>query len=255
MTMTTTGDLRSLTGYPVLDSGGAPIQLNPAGGTPTIARDGVISQNGRPVAALGLFRIDPNTRLQRYENSGVIPEVPAQPVTEFDRTRAAGLRGEIERQPGYRDRQADCDPAHIRRNRHIARRIRDDDAGCDQDARIVNSHGAEDQPRGSRRCRRRRARHGRWCGWAEQWRRSVRQRTALKGCPPSFDWGTASKSATDLCDRWPRSFASSAPRPSSSRSSISAMCASDLWPVTSAACRLRPPQVGRDEQSTLSPSP
>jgi flagellar basal-body rod protein FlgF len=95
MTMTTTGDLRSLTGYPVLDSGGAPIQLNPAGGTPTIARDGVISQNGRPVAALGLFRIDPNTRLQRYENSGVIPEVPAEPVTEFDRTGV--LQGYVEK--------------------------------------------------------------------------------------------------------------------------------------------------------------
>ena len=45
--MTENGGLVSMTGAPVLDAAGAPIQLDPGGGPPTIAHDGMISQNGR----------------------------------------------------------------------------------------------------------------------------------------------------------------------------------------------------------------
>src|SRR5919108_4115903 len=54
-TMTDTGQLVTHEGYPVLDAGGAPIQLNPLNGPPEAGRDGVIRQNGQLVGAIGLF--------------------------------------------------------------------------------------------------------------------------------------------------------------------------------------------------------
>ncbi|MCB5177725.1 flagellar basal-body rod protein FlgF [Microvirga lenta] len=83
MQMTEAGDLQTIGGHPVLDMGGAPIALDPQAGMPVIGRDGMISQGGNQVGALGLFRIDPASRLTRYENSGVIPNMPAAPVQDF----------------------------------------------------------------------------------------------------------------------------------------------------------------------------
>lgn len=85
MTMTPEGELTTLTGYPFLDVGGAPIQLNPAAGAPVIARDGMMTQNGNQVGALGLFTIPENARLTRQENSGVVPDLAAQPALDFNR--------------------------------------------------------------------------------------------------------------------------------------------------------------------------
>ncbi|MFZ4807710.1 MAG: flagellar basal-body rod protein FlgF [Hyphomicrobiaceae bacterium] len=89
------GDLQTLNGYPVLDAGGAPIQLDPNGGPPTISRDGIISQNNRQVSQLGLFTIDPAAKLTRYDNSGVIPDRAAVPALDF--TRTGVQQGFIER--------------------------------------------------------------------------------------------------------------------------------------------------------------
>ncbi len=83
MTMLPTGELVSINGYPVLDVGGAPIVLNPKAGPPTITRDGMISQNGRRIGAIGLFRMDPSARLHRAGNSGVIPDREPEPVVNF----------------------------------------------------------------------------------------------------------------------------------------------------------------------------
>lgn len=91
MTMTPEGELRTLTGRPVLDVGGAPIQLNPNGGTPLIASDGTITQGGQQLGALGLFTIPAQANLTRQENSGVIPDMPAQPALDF--TRVGILQG------------------------------------------------------------------------------------------------------------------------------------------------------------------
>jgi flagellar basal-body rod protein FlgF len=77
------GALLSVTNAPILDAGGAPIQLDPAGGAPTISQDGMISQNGAQVGAIGLFTIDPAARLSRSSNSSVIPDIPASPVLDF----------------------------------------------------------------------------------------------------------------------------------------------------------------------------
>lgn len=85
MTMTPEGELRTLSGYPVLDVGGAPIQLNPNGGTPNIARDGTLTQGGVQLGALGLFTIPEQANLRRFENSGVIPDMAAEPALNFSR--------------------------------------------------------------------------------------------------------------------------------------------------------------------------
>lgn len=80
--MSTTGELVSTRGFPVLDAGGAPIQLNPAAGEPTVGSDGRILQNGATVAQLGLFTADANKGFIRYENSGVIFSEAPQPVVD-----------------------------------------------------------------------------------------------------------------------------------------------------------------------------
>jgi len=83
MTIQESGQLTTLNGYPVLDAGGAPILLDASAGAPDIAGDGMISQKGVQVGALGLFAIDDGARLTRYDNSGVIPDKPATPVLDF----------------------------------------------------------------------------------------------------------------------------------------------------------------------------
>ncbi|MGK6316196.1 flagellar basal-body rod protein FlgF [Neorhizobium sp. DT-125] len=81
-TMDETGQLRSIRGYPVLDAGGAPIQLNREAGPPTVGADGIIMQNNQPVATLGLFTADVTRGFTRYENEGVIVVDNPQPVVE-----------------------------------------------------------------------------------------------------------------------------------------------------------------------------
>lgn len=87
--MSPAGELQSVAGYSVLDGGGAPIQLNPRGGPPRIARDGMVTQDNKQVGALGLFNIGPNAKLTRFENSGVIPDQPATPTLDFNRNAIA----------------------------------------------------------------------------------------------------------------------------------------------------------------------
>jgi flagellar basal-body rod protein FlgF len=81
-TMDEAGQLRSIRGFAVMDAGGAPIQLNREAGPPTIGADGIILQNGQPVATLGLFTADITKGFTRYENEGVIPADNPQPVVE-----------------------------------------------------------------------------------------------------------------------------------------------------------------------------
>lgn len=77
------GELQTLNGYPVLDAGSAPILLDPAAGTPKIAHDGMITQNGQKFGAIGLFTIEPAKGFTRFENSGIIPANAGTPVVSF----------------------------------------------------------------------------------------------------------------------------------------------------------------------------
>jgi flagellar basal-body rod protein FlgF len=82
MTMSETGELQSIRGYSVTDSGGAPIQLNPKGGVPTIAYDGSVFQDGKEMGKIGLFTADVTKGFQRYANSGIITSDPPQAVVD-----------------------------------------------------------------------------------------------------------------------------------------------------------------------------
>ncbi len=88
------GTLRTLNGDPILDAGGAPILVDAGAGPLTVSADGMITQNGRQVGAIGLFGIDPNASLRRAENSSVVPDRPATPILEF--TRDGVVQGAVE---------------------------------------------------------------------------------------------------------------------------------------------------------------
>lgn len=79
------GDLQTLTGFPVVDSGGAQITVDPNGGPLSIARSGAITQDGNEVGTLGLFNIPADANLDRYGNSGVVPDRPATAIVDFTR--------------------------------------------------------------------------------------------------------------------------------------------------------------------------
>ena len=83
MRMLESGELRTLTGHPVLDAGDTPIVIDPAAGMPAIARDGMLTQNGRQIGALGLFRLPEGAPLSRYDTSSVMSDAPAAPVLDF----------------------------------------------------------------------------------------------------------------------------------------------------------------------------
>lgn len=86
MKMSPTGQLLNLDDDPVLDAGGSGLILDPAGGPPTISADGMITQNGAQIGAIGLFAIDPSAKLSRGRGSGVIPDKAATPVLDFTAT-------------------------------------------------------------------------------------------------------------------------------------------------------------------------
>lgn len=83
MHMEDTGALVSVDGYPVLDAGNAPILLDPNAGPPTIAQDGMITQKSRQIGAIGVFTLDEAAKLKRYNNSGVMSDLPATAELDF----------------------------------------------------------------------------------------------------------------------------------------------------------------------------
>lgn len=93
-TMLDTGELVTLEGYPVLDPGGAAVQLDPQAGAPVAGSDGMLRQNGQPVAALGLFAYTPTQDFTRFGNSGVVPDAPPEAIV--DRQDVGVLQGFVE---------------------------------------------------------------------------------------------------------------------------------------------------------------
>jgi len=83
MRMQAGGALQSVDGYPVLDAGNSPIILNPDAGPVSIAQDGMITQNGLQIGAIGLFTLDKSAKLKRFDNSSVMASKPATPVLDF----------------------------------------------------------------------------------------------------------------------------------------------------------------------------
>lgn len=83
MQMMDTGELRTMAGNPVLDVSGSALSLDPNNGPAIIARDGMITQNGQQVGAIGLFSIDRTAKLTAAGNSGFTTDKPATPVLDF----------------------------------------------------------------------------------------------------------------------------------------------------------------------------
>lgn len=81
-TMRDTGELVTLQGYPVLDAGGAPIQLDGQGGAPAAGQDGSLRQDGRLVGAIGLYQFQPGETFVRYGNSGIVPKGRPEPIVD-----------------------------------------------------------------------------------------------------------------------------------------------------------------------------
>lgn len=94
MRMQPNGAVQTVAGYSVLDAGGAPLQLDPNGGPPTITRDGMIHQNGRQLGAVGLFLMPDGTNFTRYDNSSVLPDKPPTPVLSYDNNGV--IQGHVE---------------------------------------------------------------------------------------------------------------------------------------------------------------
>ena len=74
------GELLSTEGYPVLDAGGAPIQLDPNGPAPEVTGDGRILSDGRQVGNIGVFVSPVENFKARYTNSAFLTEVEPIPV-------------------------------------------------------------------------------------------------------------------------------------------------------------------------------
>ncbi|MBB6013584.1 flagellar basal-body rod protein FlgF [Aquamicrobium lusatiense] len=81
-TLANSGALVTVEGHPVLDAGGAPIQLDPNDGPPEAGADGTLTQDGRLVAALGLFAFEPGADFQRVGNSGILAHTAPQPIVD-----------------------------------------------------------------------------------------------------------------------------------------------------------------------------
>ncbi|MBW3097377.1 flagellar basal-body rod protein FlgF [Pseudohoeflea coraliihabitans] len=92
--MSAEGELVTLAGHPVLDVGGAPIQLNPAAGAPEVGKDGGIYQDGRRAGQLGLFTADFSQGFQRVGSLGVLSAIDPEPVV--DRTDVGVTQGYLE---------------------------------------------------------------------------------------------------------------------------------------------------------------
>jgi flagellar basal-body rod protein FlgF len=84
--MTSDGQLASISGYPLLDSGGSTIAVNPKGGPITISRTGVVLQDGAQRGAIGMFEIDISGGYSRFENSGIVPLAEPQAIVAFEKS-------------------------------------------------------------------------------------------------------------------------------------------------------------------------
>lgn len=88
------GMLTTLDGDPVLDAGGAPIQLNPTGSPPVAGADGILRQDGRLAGSLGLFSFTPGSASQRHGPSGFL--AAGSPEALVDRPDVRVVQGAIE---------------------------------------------------------------------------------------------------------------------------------------------------------------
>jgi len=95
LTITQTGELHTLTGFPVLDAGGSVLKIDAQKGPPEFSRDGAINQSGRKVGMIGLFQIDADAKLERIAGGAVVSDRPAEP--QLDGRSGGIVQGFVER--------------------------------------------------------------------------------------------------------------------------------------------------------------
>ena len=136
------GTLRTLNGDAILDAGGAPILIDEAGGPLTVSADGMITQNGRQVGAIGLFAIDPNASLDTGRKFECRAGQAADADPRIHARRSGSGRGrELERRSRARDDQIDRRDARFRRRGEWGLAVRSVAARGDQDSRVIRLSG------------------------------------------------------------------------------------------------------------------
>ena len=58
-------------------------------GPPMVSADGMMTQNGQQVGAIGLFSLPADATLTRFDNSAVFTDKPAVPVLDFTQNNVA----------------------------------------------------------------------------------------------------------------------------------------------------------------------
>ena len=95
MQMNSEGMLSTIEGYPVLDAGGVPVQLNPNDPPPVINKAGTIEQAGNNLGALGLYRMPEGAKLTRGAGVSVTSDLP--PIAELDFLHNGVAQGYVEK--------------------------------------------------------------------------------------------------------------------------------------------------------------
>ncbi len=86
------GDLVTLTGYRVLDSGGAPIFIPPDAGNIGVSEDGTMSANGKLLAQIGIFEVENPQMMLREDGVMFLSETEALPA-ENSRVKQGFVEG------------------------------------------------------------------------------------------------------------------------------------------------------------------
>jgi flagellar basal-body rod protein FlgF len=82
-TLSADGTLVTADGYGVLDSGGAPIQIDPTKGAVSVGTDGTIAVGGKPVSQVGVFMPADIAELQHQAGTRFSLSGDSQPATDF----------------------------------------------------------------------------------------------------------------------------------------------------------------------------
>ena len=86
------GDLVTLTGYRVLDSGGAPIFIPPDASNIGVSEDGTMSANGKLLAQIGIFEVENPQMMLREDGVMFLSETEALPA-ENSRVKQGFVEG------------------------------------------------------------------------------------------------------------------------------------------------------------------
>lgn len=92
--MTLEGALQTVSGAPMLDAGGAPLMVDPNGGTVRVGADGSVFQRGQVVARVGVYLMADGTQMTRQSGSVMLADRAPALLQNFNRNKV--LQGYVE---------------------------------------------------------------------------------------------------------------------------------------------------------------